>query len=276
MRKLTLGISPCPNDTFIFHALIHGLVDEPDLAFSSFLEDVQQLNLKAVRKEADVIKISAAAVPAIAGEYGLLRSGGAMGRGVGPVLVASREMEARELDGARVAIPGSMTTANLLFSRFCEEQGVSPRVEEMVFDEVMDRVGDGSVAAGVLIHEGRFTYQARGLRLVRDLGRWWEKSLGLPIPLGVIAARRSLGAETARTIGGLIRKSLEYAWTHPRASAIYVLEHAQEMEESVIREHIETFVTDFSLDVGREGEEAVRALVAQGKDPGAVPEDLFF
>lgn len=259
---LRIGISPCPNDTFIFHALLHGLVDAP-VRFDPVLADVEVLNGMARRGEADVCKLSVAAAAGVLDEYVLLRSGGAMGYGVGPILVAKEGVSLDDLDGGKVAIPGHMTTANLLFGLCCREKGLKPERVEMVFDEVMPAVNRGDVAAGVVIHEGRFTFAEHGLARLLDLGGWWEQSRGLPIPLGAIAVRRSLGSEMIRELDEAVRRSILYARENPEAGRQWIRSHAQEMDAGVVARHIETFVTDYSLDVGEEGERAVTALLGE-------------
>lgn len=261
-KILRIGISPCPNDTFIFHALLHGLVEAP-ARFDPVLADVEVLNGMAGRGEADVCKLSVAAAAGVLDEYVLLRSGGAMGYGVGPILVAREGVRLDTLDRRRVAIPGRMTTANLLFGLCCREKGVGPERVEMVFDEVMPAVNRGDVAAGVVIHEGRFTFAEHGLTRLLDLGDWWERSRGLPIPLGAIAVRRSLGPELIRELDEAVRRSILHARENPEAGREWIRSHAQEMDEGVIARHIETFVTDYSLDVGEEGERAVTALLRE-------------
>lgn len=261
-QPLRIGFSPCPNDTFIFHGLATGAVAWPG-GLDVTLADVEQLNGMAADGELDVVKVSVAAAADILDDYVLLRAGGAMGYGVGPLLVAREERPLLSLDASAVAIPGRRTTANLLFGLCCREAEIVPLRREMVFDEVMDAVTSGVAEAGVIIHEGRFTFRQRGLVRLLDLGRWWEDRTGLPIPLGGIAIRRSLGMETARAMNAAIRQSLEQARKAPERAWEYVKKHAQEMDDAVIREHIETFVTDYSLDVGEVGEQGVERLLAE-------------
>ncbi len=277
MTKLTLGYSPCPNDTYIFHALSAGLVDSsPDFDIS--LADVEELNRRALFADLDVCKVSVGALGGMLGEYALLRSGAALGRGVGPVLVAARKMAAAELDGKTVGIPGRNTTANLLLGLFANDLGISLKRVEMRFDRIMPAIVSGELDAGVVIHEGRFTYAQSGLSKTADLGEWWEMNFGLPLPLGGIAIRRSLGPDTARQVELAIRKSLETANSDPSASRPYIKEHAQEMDDAVIDEHIRTFVTEFSLDLGPEGEQAVERLVLESLELGEgepLPVEIF-
>jgi 1,4-dihydroxy-6-naphthoate synthase len=276
--RLSLHYSPCPNDTFIFHALSAGLVRVPGVEFAVRLADVERLNQAAAGHEPDVCKVSVAAAAAVQDDYLVLRAGGALGRGVGPILVARAGGRLEDLDGRPVAIPGSRTTAALIFGLLCRERGIAPRLVELVYDEVMPAVESGACAAGVVIHEGRFTYAERGLSRLLDLGAWWEDARGLPIPLGCIVMRRSLGLDLCRAVDEGIRQSLRHARAHPEASALYIREHAQEMDPEVIARHIETFVTEASLDLGPEGEAAAVALMGEarrGLGLGAFPRGLF-
>lgn len=265
---LTLGYSPCPNDTFIFEALVHGRVDAGGLQFAERLEDVETLNRLARAGQLDVSKVSYGALPGLLERYVLLRSGGALGRGCGPLIVARRPMS--ELAGARIAIPGAATTANLLLRLFAP--GAAPGVE-MVYSRIMPAVAAGEVDAGLIIHESRFTYPDHGLVCVADLGAWWEETTGLPIPLGGIVARRSLGKAVHRRIEGAIRASVEHAFAHPADSREYIRENAQEMDDEVTRQHIALYVNEFSVDLGDAGEAAVRELFRRAAEAGVVPRD---
>lgn len=260
--KLTLGYSPCPNDTFIFHGLASDQVQWPG-GLDITLADVEELNALAFAGELDVVKVSVAAAAGILNDYVLLRAGGAMGYGVGPILVANESCKLADLDGKKVAIPGSRTTANLLFGLCCREAGVSVDLIEMIFDEVMPAVAAGEVEAGVVIHEGRFTFAEQGMTKILDLGAWWEQYSGLPIPLGAIAIKRSLGEEVAYAMNEAIRQSLLGSRANPDRASEYIKSHAQEMDDMVIKEHIETFVTDYSLDVGDGGVNAVERLLKE-------------
>ncbi len=278
--RLSLHYSPCPNDTFIFHALANGLVRVPGAEFDITLADVERLNQAAATHAPDLCKVSVAAAAAVLDEYRILRAGGALGRGVGPVLVCAGGLRLEDLDGRPVAIPGRRTTANLIFGLLCRERGLRPQLVEMVYDEVMPAVESGRCAAAVVIHEGRFTYAEHGLACLLDLGAWWEEERGLPIPLGCIVMRRSLGLELARAANQGIRASLLHARQHPQAGEQYIRQHAQEMDPGVIARHIATFVTDSSLDTGPEGEAATLALLAEALrlEPGpgrALPADVF-
>lgn len=275
---LSLHYSPCPNDTFIFHALASGLVRVPGAELAITLADVERLNQAATAHEPDICKVSVAAAAGVLDEYRILRAGGALGRGVGPVLVSKGGVRLEDLDGRPVAIPGKRTTANLIFGLLCRERGIVPQLVEMVYDEVMPAVEAGRCAAAVVIHEGRFTYAERGLSRLLDLGAWWEQERGLPIPLGCIVMRRSLGLDLARDVNQAIRASLLHARQHPEAGAHYIRDHAQEMDEAIIARHIATFVTEASLDLGPEGEGASLALMAEARraeGAGGLPEDVF-
>lgn len=268
--KMTLGYSPCPNDTFIFHGLASGQVEWSD-GLAITLADVEELNSLAGEGKFDVVKVSVAAAADLLNDYVLLRAGGAMGYGVGPILVAREQGGLESLDGKTVAIPGRKTTANLLFGLCCKEAGVDVELKEMVFDEVMPAVESGEVDAGVVIHEGRFTYQDHGMTKILDLGAWWENHTGLPIPLGAIAIKRSLGPAVAQRMNEAIRQSLVFTRENPAGAQEYIKSHAQEMDDEVIRVHIETFVTDYSLDVGEAGVAAVERLLQEaGWDKGDV------
>lgn len=274
-RELTLGYSPCPNDTFIFHALVHGRIEVPGLLFRERLEDVETLNRLALDGLLDLTKVSYHAYGHLRDRYLLLHSGGALGRGCGPLLVASAPTTMDNLRGRRVAVPGTLTTANLLL-KLCG--GDHFEIVTLPFDRIMPAVLSGMVDAGVIIHESRFTYRAAGLHAVQDLGAWWEAETGLPIPLGGILARRDLGAQTIRNVDTAIRASLTYARTHPDEACAYIRSHAQELDEAVIEAHIALYVNDFSLDLGTEGMAAVNALFQRAEAHGLIPrctEPLF-
>lgn len=260
---LSLAFSPCPNDTFVFNAWVHGLIEDAPPVEVTFA-DVDVTNGAAERGEFDVVKVSYAALPWLLDEYALLPSGGALGRGCGPlVLTAGRA----DLRGATVAVPGERTTAYLLFRLWAQAAGVE-RIEVMPFPDIMPAVRDGKVDAGLVIHEARFTYQDYGLVSICDLGDWWEGSTGLPIPLGAILARRSL--DTGR-IGDVVRASVRHAMADPTSSKTFVAEHAQEMDPRVQAQHIALYVNDFSVDLGRDGYAAIEGLLGRAADAGLVP-----
>jgi 5,8-dihydroxy-2-naphthoate synthase len=260
---LSLAFSPCPNDTFIFHAWAHGLIDDAPPVAVTFA-DVDVTNGAAERGEFDVVKVSYAALPWLLGRYALLPSGGALGRGCGP-LVLSTAM--RDLRGATVAVPGDRTTAYLLFRLWAKDVGVA-KITVMPFPQIMPAVRDGIVDAGLVIHEARFTFHRYGLVSLVDLGEWWESTTGLPIPLGAILARRERDpAHLAR----VVRASVEYAFAHPSASAAFVAEHAQEMDPDVQARHIALYVNDFSVDLGVEGYAAIEGLLSRSAAAGLTP-----
>ena len=270
-RTLSLGYSPCPNDTFIFHALVHGLVGAEGLRFAERLEDVETLNRLAARAELDVTKVSYGAIPHLLGDYVLLKSGGALGRGCGPLVVAREPLDASALAGKRIAIPGANTTANLLLRLFAPD--AAPGVE-MVYSAIMPAVARGEVDAGLIIHESRFTYPQHGLSKVVDLGEWWEGATGLPIPLGGILARRALGEATIRAVDDALRRSVEHAFADPAASRPYVRRHAQEMDDAVTQQHIDLYVNRFSADLGSEGERAIHELFARARAANVIDAEV--
>ncbi|HXE96925.1 MAG TPA: 1,4-dihydroxy-6-naphthoate synthase [Dongiaceae bacterium] len=267
-KELTLGFSPCPNDTFMFHPLVHGLVDTGGLAYRERLEDVETLNQLALAGELDVSKVSYHALGHIRDRYALLRSGSALGRGCGPLLVAADRIDPADLRGRTIAVPGRYTTAKLLLRLF------DPTLANFIvmpFNEIMDAVLNGNVDAGLIIHESRFTYHGFGLHKLLDLGEWWEGETGLPIPLGGIVARRSLGAETIAAIERALREGVEYARAHPDEAARYICEHAQEMSQEVCAAHIGLYVNDFSTDLGDEGVRAISCLLQRAEQAGLIP-----
>lgn len=262
-----LGISPCPNDTFIFEALLHGRVAAP-FAVRPHMADVEELNSLARRGELEITKVSAGVLPLIIDRYIILNAGAALGRGCGPLLVGRRGLAEGERATARIATPGRLTTANLLLTLHGHFSG--PR-EHLPFDQVMPALKEGRADLGLVIHEGRFTYAARGLTLVRDMGEWWEKETGLPLPLGVIAVRRDLGMERALAVQEAVAASLAYARSRPDIGRPFISAHAQEMDKAVMAAHIATFVNEFSEDLGREGRGAIRALLRAGAGETGVP-----
>ena len=271
MNPLSLAYSPCPNDTYIFYALAHGRSDTSGLRFAEpLLEDVETLNHWAMEHRLDVTKLSFHALGHVLDDYCLLRSGSALGRGCGPLLVAGKKL--KDLSGKRIAIPGRFTTAALLFRMYAP---ACSDLIEMRFDLIMEAIRDGSVDAGVIIHEGRFTYEQMGLVCLQDLGQWWEETTGYPIPLGGIAAMRNLGMEQIRRIDGAIRSSLEFARAHPDQCLPYIRSYSQELEEEVVKSHIDLYVNDFSLDLGKDGLAAVAEFLRRGRDVGILPQTVM-
>jgi 1,4-dihydroxy-6-naphthoate synthase len=266
---LTLGFSPCPNDCFMFDAIVHGRIDLEGFQFDVIMEDVEALNRRAFARAIDVTKLSYHAFAHCAPGYALLDAGSALGRGCGPLLISERRIASDDVAAGalRIAIPGKYTTANFLLSvAFPKAQNKT----ELVFSEIESAVLDGRYDAGLIIHENRFTYEARGLKKIVDLGEFWENTTGAPIPLGGIVVNRTLPAEVQRAMNRVMRRSVEYALSHPDASRSFVREHAQEMSEDVMRQHIALYVNDYSIDLGRDGRAAVELLFLKAKDAGAV------
>jgi 1,4-dihydroxy-6-naphthoate synthase len=270
-RALRLGFSPCPNDCAVFDALVHGRVDT-NLRFDVVLADVEDLNGRAAAGELDVAKVSYHAAARIAGDWRLLRSGGALGRGVGPLFVA-REPRT-ELRDLRVAVPGGTTTALLLLELFAP----GTRTVVMRFDRIMPAVAAGEVDAGLVIHEGRFTYRDHGLICLQDLGAWWERSTGHLLPLGAIAVARSLPLALHEEIDRVVRASVQAHFDDPAAADPFIAQHAQEMDAAVRRQHVDLYVNRWTLDIGDDGRAAVRALFAAAAGRGLVtpPPDALF
>ncbi|MFE9256794.1 1,4-dihydroxy-6-naphthoate synthase [Streptomyces sp. NPDC006879] len=269
-RTLRIAYSPCPNDTFVFDAWAHGRVPGAPALDVTFA-DIDVTNGMAERGEFDVLKVSYAVLPWVLDEYALLPCGGALGRGCGP-LVLTRE-PGLDLGGRTVAVPSERSTAYLLFRLWAADvlpDGVG-RVVVMPFHEIMPAVREGRVDAGLVIHEARFTYRAYGLHCLADMGEHWESSTGLPIPLGAIIAKRSLGADTLRALAASARASVRMAWEDPEASRPYVRAHAQELDPSVADQHIGLYVNEFTADLGGAGYAAVRGLLTRAAAEGLVP-----
>lgn len=261
----SLGFSPCPNDTFIFDALVNQKIDTQGFSFDVVLEDVQTLNQWAIEGKLDITKISYGVLPLALHQYRVLNSGGALGKGVGPLLIVKdQSIDLSQVQQKQVAIPGKNTTAHLLFS-LAYPEAVNKSFH--VFHEIEELVLAEKVDAGVIIHENRFTYQQKGLHKLLDLGNYWEEQTGLPIPLGGIVAHKRVTDSIAKQIDQLIRQSVEYAFAHYPAVSDYVKTHAQEMSEDVMRQHIDLYVNDFSLSLGEAGKTAVKKLLDLGTLP---------
>ena len=272
MKSLTLGYSPCPNDTFIFYALIHDKIDTKNLKFKETLLDVETLNQKALHTELDLTKISYHAFGHMRKNYCLLRAGGALGRGCGPLVIAKNEYAMEELQGKKIAIPGKLTTAYLLLQLYNPDFRLQTSdLLEMPFDKIIDAVAKEEVDAGLIIHESRFTYPSYGLKQIIDLGEWWEKQTGHPIPLGGIIAKRSLGEGLNKKINKTIKSSIEYAFSNRSEPMDYIKKHSQELSDEVINQHINLYVNNYSLDVGQDGEKAVIALLSRAEEAGIIP-----
>lgn len=265
--KLTLGFSTCPNDTFIFDALIHGKIDTEGLSFEVIMADVEELNRRAFLNALDVTKLSYHACARVAGRYSLLHAGSALGRGNGPLLISRRPLSPEEIISGKIAIPGRFTTANLLFSLFYPE---ALQKTEMLFSDIEDALLTGEADAGVIIHENRFTYTQRGLVKIADLGERWEEKTGLPIPLGGIVAANSLPLEVRQALNRVMHRSVAFAMAHPESSAEFVKTHARELNDVVIASHISLYVNDFTLDLGDEGIRAVTRLFDEASVKGII------
>jgi 1,4-dihydroxy-6-naphthoate synthase len=271
-EALNIAYSPCPNDTFVFHAWAHGQVPGAppiDVTFA----DIDITNGMAERGEFDILKVSYAVLPWVLDEYALLPCGGALGRGCGPLVLTREEGAAAELAGKTIAVPSERSTAYLLFRLWAATE-VPNGVGEIVvlpFHEIMPAVRDGRVDAGLVIHEARFTYQRYGLHKLADMGEHWEQTTGLPIPLGAIIAKRSLGSARLHALADAARTSVRAAWEDPEASHDYVLEHSQEMDPKVAEQHIGLYVNEFTTDLGEDGYAAVRGLLTRAAAEGLVP-----
>lgn len=269
--KLTLGFSPCPNDTFIFDAMANGKINTGGLDFDYVLEDVETLNQWAFEEKLDITKLSYGSYLSLAKPYALLHSGSALGKGVGPLLISKRPIDRSELKDCRIAIPGQKTTANLLLSLAHPE---ATNKTELLFSEIETAVLDGSFDAGLIIHESRFTYAARGLHKIMDLGDWWEQEMQAAIPLGGIVIRRSLPKEVAAQVDTLIRESLAYSWKQYPELSDFVRANAQEMAEQVMRQHIDLYVNEYSTELGAVGRHSIQTLFDRAKATGLTPQDL--
>ena len=266
-KERSIGFSPCPNDTFIFYALMHGQIPLEHVQFNEpLLEDVETLNRWALADRLDVTKLSFHALGHVQDSYTMLASGAALGRGCGPLLVTRSGHGSGNPAHWKIAIPGQYTTAALLLKLFLPEHEQTITME---FSEIMDAVAEGKVDAGVIIHESRFTYQQHGLSCVQDLGQWWEEDTGLPIPLGCIAARNNLPAAEQEEIEQAIKASIQWAYDHPEQCRPYIKQFAQELDDEVIAGHIGLYVNDFSLELGDEGRAAVQELLRRGQQVGA-------
>ena len=265
MKDLSLGFSPCPNDTFVFDALLHGKIDTEGLTFDPVMEDVEALNRRAVLGELDVTKLSYAAFAHLTDRYALLDAGSALGNNCGPLLIARKPMNVDEINAAHIAIPGKMTTANFLLSLAYPN---AQNKREVLFSDIEDAVLRGETEAGLIIHENRFTYAQKGLVKILDLGEFWQTTTGLPIPLGGIVIRKDLPIEMQQRMNRVLRRSVEYAFAHPADVMPFVRQHAQEMEEAVMRAHIELYVTHHTVDLGKDGREAVRQMFQIAREKG--------
>jgi 1,4-dihydroxy-6-naphthoate synthase len=266
--KLTLGFSPCPNDTFIFDAMVHGRIDTEGLEFDYFLTDVEELNKKALASEVDITKISYHAYAYAAPNYLILDAGSALGYRNGPLLISKKKLGISRLPHLRIAIPGKLTTANLLFSIAWPE---AKNKTEYLFSSIEDAILNGEVDAGLIIHETRFTYYLKGLRKMADMGEYWESLTGLPIPLGAIVVKRDLPEEIALKVNRIVRRSLEYAYKDSFASYDFVAGNAREMDSTIMNNHIKLFVNEFTLNLGQTGRKAITELFRIAGEKGVIP-----
>ncbi|WP_172885382.1 menaquinone biosynthesis family protein [Mucilaginibacter gotjawali] len=275
MTKLTLGFSPCPNDTFIFDALIHHKIDTEGLDFEVFYDDVETLNQKAMRGELDITKLSYHAFAYVADKYVLLDSGSALGFGVGPMLICKDDPGKlisnlkSQISNLKIGIPGKYTTANFLLGLAFPN---ATNKVELVFSDIEDAVLEGRVDVGLIIHENRFTYQDKGLKKIIDLGDYWEKQTGCAIPLGGIVANRNLPSEIQHKINRVLRRSVEFAFENPKSGLEFIRSHAQEMSEEVMYKHIELYVNKYSVDLGEEGKRAIKLLFDTARKKEIIPE----
>ncbi len=273
--KLTLGFSSCPNDTFIFDALIHHKIDTEGLDFEVFFDDVETLNQKAFRGELDVTKLSYHAFAYVTGQYVLLDAGSALGFGVGPLLICKdeklldREYFDSQISNLKIAIPGKYTTANFLLSLAFPE---GKNKQEVLFSEIENQVINGEKDLGLIIHENRFTYQDKGLHKIIDLGDYWEQQTGCAIPLGGIVANRNLPKEVQLKINRVLRKSVEFAFENPKSGLEFIRSHAQEMSEEVMYKHIDLYVNKYSVELGDEGKKAIKLLFDTATEKNVIPE----
>ncbi len=271
-HELALGFSSCPNDTFMFHALVGGLVEVPGIRFAPVIEDIEALNLRGLdpTRRLPITKLSASTMARLCDHYTVLDAGAALGRGCGPLVVRRSGRtdlgELGDLHGQRVAIPGENTTAYLLLRIAADQARFEPVV--MRFEAIMPAVAAGQVDAGLIIHESRFTYPSHGLVELADLGVVWERITGMPIPLGMIAVARELGESTIAAIEQGLRRSVELAFAQPERSRAWIREHAQELDEAVCRQHIALYVNEFSRSLGSEGRAAIDELLSRGRSSG--------
>lgn len=267
--KLTLGFSPCPNDTFIFDAMVHGRIDTEGLEFDYFLADVEELNRKAIAEEVDITKMSYSAYAYASENYYILDSGSALGYRNGPLLISKHKIDPADLIKARIAIPGKFTTANLLFSIAWPD---AENKTEYLFSDIEKALLNDEADAGLIIHETRFTYQKKGLIKIEDMGEYWQHRTGMPIPLGAIVINRKIPEEIALKVNRIVRRSLEYAYHDSFACYDFVSKNAKEMDSTVMNNHIKLYVNEFSLDLGKKGREAISMLFEIASKKGVIPQ----
>ncbi len=267
MRKISVAITPCPNDIFMFHEMLAGKLALSGYELDFVIKDVESLNECAASGENDVSKMSFAAYLRVSKEYQMLGAGAALGFGCGPIILKRGGASPRPFAECRIAVPGDLTTAKLLFSLYAGGAGV---MVDMPYDRIMDSVESGQADYGVVIHEGRFVYAERGFELVADLGEWWEKETGLPLPLGCIAARKTLGAGFADKFSQLLKESIIRTRANPEAALPMMREYAQEMDANVLDQHVSAYVNEFSLELGESGREAMLLMERRAREAGLI------
>jgi 1,4-dihydroxy-6-naphthoate synthase len=268
VMKLSLGFSPCPNDTFIFDGMVHGLIDTEGLEFEVLMGDVEELNRRAFAHDLDITKLSYHAFAHLLGKYELLNAGSALGRNCGPLLIAKAPMSREQIEQAKIAIPGKYTTANFLLG-LAHPDAINK--VEMLFSDIEDAVLRGEVDAGLIIHENRFTYQDKGLVKLMDLGEFWEQETGLPIPLGGIVVKKDLPQALKEKIDRVMRRSVEFAFGQKKKLSDFVKENAQEMDEQVMHSHINLYVNDFTVNLGESGRSAVLQMFQRAQASDLIP-----
>ncbi len=276
--KFTIGFSPCPNDTFIFDAMVNGKIDTKGIQFDFVLEDVATLNKWAEEGKLDITKLSYSTFLHTVNNYALLHSGSALGKGVGPLLVSKKNIDLSKISTSKIAIPGFNTTANLLLSLALPD---AKNKTALVFSDIENAVLNNEYDAGLIIHEGRFTYEAKGLTKIIDLGEWWESTTNAAIPLGGIVMKRSYNAELCATINSIIKDSLAYSWQHYPQLSPFITQNAQEMDEKVMRQHIELYVNEYTTDLGEIGRMAINTLFNKAIETGLLqnsnmPTSIFY
>ncbi len=269
MQKLSLAFSPCPNDTFIFDAMIHHKIDTEDLEFDVHFADVEQLNQSAFQQKYDITKLSYHAYAYVADHYVLLRSGSALGNNCGPLLIAKNELNEDEINNSKICIPGKYTTANFLFSLKYPNANNKTYI---IFSEIENKVLHNVFDAGVIIHENRFTYQQKGLKKIIDLGEFWEQTYKVPIPLGGIAIKRNIDEALQKSVERIIKRSIEFAFANPESSKHFIAQHSQEMSREVCQQHINLYVNKYSIELGFNGEYAVNTLYKIAQQNKIIPE----
>ncbi len=266
--KLSLGFSPCPNDTFMFDSMVHGKIDTEGLEFELIMADVEELNQMAFAQKLDITKLSYHAFAYLIDDYVLLDAGSALGNNCGPLLISRNVLTPIQIEKAKIAIPGKYTTANFLLSLAYPN---AQNKQEVLFSDIENMVLDGRVDAGLIIHENRFTYEAKGLKKIIDLGEFWENSTQMPIPLGGIVARRQLDITTLQKINRVMHRSVAFAFDNPKAAKDFIQQHAQEMDETVMYQHINLYVNDYSVDLGTKGKAAVQRLFDVANQKNIIP-----